>query len=157
MPKMKTAPTTPAVAAPNDTATVPQAHKTPPSDIELVITAARRIEALLEKYCVASGRGLHEKLSSIPDMLPPKVLYAGRYIATIRNKVVHMDAFSIPNRTRFLRCAQIIEDHFEPQTHEAPDSLSDKQGTRGPLQAEASSTLDAAPPSSEIKPGTKTW
>jgi hypothetical protein len=79
------------------------------SDIELAVTTARRLESLLETRFGASGRGLHEKLASVEATLPHEVLRDGRYVATMRNKVVHEDSFSLPDRDRFLRCAQAFE------------------------------------------------
>lgn len=79
------------------------------SDIELAVTTARRLESLLEAGFGASGRGLHEKLASVEASLPPEVLRDGRYVATMRNKVVHEDSFALPDRDRFLRCAQAFE------------------------------------------------
>jgi hypothetical protein len=79
------------------------------SDIELAVTTARRLESLLETRFGPSGRGLHEKLASVEATLPPEVLRDGRYVATMRNKVVHEDSFSLPDRDRFLRCAQAFE------------------------------------------------
>src|SRR5258708_37701277 len=79
------------------------------SDIELAVTTARRLESLLETRFGASGRGLHEKLASVEANLPPDALRDGRYVATIRNRVVHEDSFSLPDRDRFLRCAQAFE------------------------------------------------
>jgi hypothetical protein len=79
------------------------------SDIELAVTTARRLESLLETRFGASGRGLHEKLASVEATLPSEVLRDGRYVATMRNKVVHEDSFSLPDRDRFLRCAQAFE------------------------------------------------
>jgi hypothetical protein len=79
------------------------------SDIELAVTTSRRLESLLETRFGASGRGLHEKLASVEAILSPEAMHHGRYVATMRNKVVHEDAFSLPDRDRFLRCAQAFE------------------------------------------------
>jgi hypothetical protein len=79
------------------------------SDIELAVTTARRLEGLLEARFGAEGRGLHEKLASVEARLPPEALSNGRYVATMRNKVVHEDSFALPDRERFLRCAQAFE------------------------------------------------
>ena len=79
------------------------------SDIELAVATARRLESLLESRFGASGRGLHEKLASVEARLPPEALRDGRYVATMRNKVVHEDAFSLPDRDRFQRCARAFE------------------------------------------------
>jgi hypothetical protein len=79
------------------------------SDIQLAVAIARRLESLLESRFGASGRGLHEKLASVEARLPPAALPDGRYVATTRNKVVHEDAFALPDRDRFLRSARAFE------------------------------------------------
>jgi hypothetical protein len=79
------------------------------SDIDLAVKTSRRLEALLETRYGATGRGLHEKLAAVEAMLPPEALRNGRYVATMRNKVVHEDAFSLPDRARFVSCAAEFE------------------------------------------------
>lgn len=59
------------------------------SDIELAIKRCKRLEALLEEELGASGRGLHEKVSSVEDSLPEPLVKRLRFIATVRNKLVH--------------------------------------------------------------------
>ena len=45
----------------------------------------------------AKGKGLHEKASSVQQMLRPDLVRKIRYLATIRNKLVHERGFnSIP-------------------------------------------------------------
>jgi hypothetical protein len=78
-------------------------------DIGMVVKTARRLETLLETRFGASGRGLHEKLAAVETMLTPEALRDGRYVATIRNRVVHEDSFSLPDRDRFVRCAAALE------------------------------------------------
>ena len=111
-----TARDTPNTAEPAATPQATKAEEEAPSlsDIELVITTARRLETLLETHYAASGRGLHEKITSVETQLPPHVIHAGRYVTTMRNQVVHVDAFSLPDRDWFVRCAQLFEDHFTP-------------------------------------------
>ena len=79
------------------------------SDIDLAIKTSRRLEGLLETRYGAEGRGLHEKLASVEAMLSPEALRDGRYVATMRNKVVHEDGFSLPDRPRFMNCAAAFE------------------------------------------------
>ncbi len=55
---------------------------------KVVIDAAKQIESLLEKLG-ASGRGLHEKVTSIEDDLPNHLVKKVRFIATRRNQFVH--------------------------------------------------------------------
>jgi Helicase HerA, central domain len=88
------------------------AQPPPTSEIELVIKTARRIETLLETHYGATGGGLHKKIDSIETKLPENLIFAGRYIATMRNNVMHVDDFSLPERDRFLRYAKLFEDHF---------------------------------------------
>ncbi len=59
------------------------------SDIELVISNSKKLEALLEKHFGANGRGLHEKIGSVEGRLSGSVVKRLRFIATIRNRIVH--------------------------------------------------------------------
>jgi hypothetical protein len=85
------------------------------SDIDLAIKTSKRLERLLETRYGAEGRGLHEKLASVESMLSPEALGHGRYVATMRNKVVHEDGFSLPDRPRFLNRAAALEAALEKE------------------------------------------
>ena len=61
-------------------------------DYELVIGRCKRLEKMLEARLGASGRGLHEKTSSVEGKLTPGLVKRLRFIATVRNKLVHEDA-----------------------------------------------------------------
>ncbi|OQY37703.1 MAG: hypothetical protein B6226_04895 [Candidatus Cloacimonetes bacterium 4572_65] len=54
-----------------------------------VIKVSKAIESQLKSKYGASGKGLHSKLSSVESKLDPKLVKKIRYIATIRNKLVH--------------------------------------------------------------------
>ena len=56
----------------------------------LVIKTSKRIESILETHG-ATGRGLHEKLSSIESKLDNSLVKNIRFIATVRNKLIHED------------------------------------------------------------------
>ena len=56
---------------------------------EVVITGCKRLEQLLEGRFGAAGRGLHEKVTSVAQHLPLPVINKLRYIASVRNQVVH--------------------------------------------------------------------
>lgn len=56
---------------------------------EVVITGCKRLEQLLEGRFGAAGRGLHEKVTSVTRHLPLPVINKLRYIASVRNQVVH--------------------------------------------------------------------
>lgn len=104
------------------TSHTPQADPLPSdkSDVELVITAARRLETLLEKFHGAVGRGLHEKLTAVEDKVPAEVMHRARYVATMRNNVLHVDNFSLPDRDWFLQCARAVEAHLNPAPQSPP-------------------------------------
>ena len=78
------------------------------SDIDLAVTKSRRLEQMLERSFGASGRGLHEKTSSVEDRLPDQLVRKLRLVATVRNKVVHEEG-SIDDRRRFLAAAKEAE------------------------------------------------
>ena len=59
------------------------------NDYELAIKRCKRLEELLEQGFGASGRGLHEKLTSVQSRLPQPLVKKMRYIATVRNRLVH--------------------------------------------------------------------
>jgi hypothetical protein len=71
------------------------------SDIETAVKASRQIEDLLEQRFGAKGRGLHEKLTSAQDRLPEHILRRARYIASVRNTVVHDHNAVIKDRSGF--------------------------------------------------------
>ena len=79
------------------------------SDIDLVIRHSKRLEQLLEQRFQAQGRGLHEKVTHVADRLDEKLVKNLRWIATMRNKVVHED-FSLDNPTQFEKsCERALE------------------------------------------------
>jgi hypothetical protein len=57
--------------------------------IEVAVQGAKRLEALLQARFGAQGRGLHEKLTSVEDKIPSDLRKSIRWVATIRNKLVH--------------------------------------------------------------------
>ncbi|HET9958493.1 MAG TPA: hypothetical protein VFQ61_28560 [Polyangiaceae bacterium] len=82
-------------------------------DIETAVRGTQQLEALLEQKFGASGRGLHEKLSSVERQLPKALVRRMRWIATVRNEVVH-EAASIRDLREFKRavteCSQQLSD-----------------------------------------------
>ncbi|PSC72633.1 hypothetical protein C2E20_3848 [Micractinium conductrix] len=80
------------------------------NDYELVIRSSKDLEYILEAYLGAQGKGLHEKCSSVQQYLTPALVKKIRYLATIRNKLVHERQFHhIPDRPRFVENYQIAE------------------------------------------------
>lgn len=79
-------------------------------DYELVITNCKRLEGILEKRFGASGRGLHEKVTSVQARLPEPLIKKLRYIATIRNQLVHEeDKHKIDDKAGFQRASKEAE------------------------------------------------
>ncbi|GMH42305.1 hypothetical protein BSKO_10224 [Bryopsis sp. KO-2023] len=82
------------------------------NDFELAIRAAKDLEYLLESEFGASGKGLHEKISSgsATGLIPEKLVKKMRYLATLRNQLVHQHGFNrIPNRESFIRAFETSE------------------------------------------------
>ena len=66
------------------------------SSYEIVIENSKDLEGRLAKMG-ATGKGLHEKTSSVSGILPTKLVKELRAVATIRNKLVHEEGFSLTN------------------------------------------------------------
>lgn len=71
------------------------------NQIDTAVTLSRRLESLLEAKYQATGKGLHEKVSSVEDKLPLQLVKGLRYIATMRNSVVHEEGFVIDDLKGF--------------------------------------------------------
>ena len=61
------------------------------SQIETAVLASKKIEAILRDGFGAQGRGLHEYLASVEQRIPAAIVKKARYIASVRNQVVHND------------------------------------------------------------------
>ena len=95
------------------------------SDIELAITRTKVLESLLEGGLGATGKGLHEKVSSVQAKLPPPLVKKLRFIATIRNKIVHeSDYQKMDDRAAFVRACDEAEG--ELRTMCAPPKVTNK-------------------------------
>lgn len=85
------------------------------SDIETAIKYSKAVESLLTKQFGAQGKGLHEKLSSVERRLPASLVKRIRYLATMRNKVVHEGGFKIPQLKSFAQsCEGILAELQQP-------------------------------------------
>jgi len=79
------------------------------SDIELAVTRTKALEALLEGLG-ATGKGLHEKVTSVQAKLPPPLVKKLRFVATIRNKIVHESSYQqMDDRAGFERACDEAE------------------------------------------------
>ncbi len=66
------------------------------NDYELAIKSSKELEYILEVEFDAHGKGLHEKVTSAANNCPeisPGLVRNMRYLATIRNKLVHERGF----------------------------------------------------------------
>ena len=79
------------------------------SEIEVVITWSRRLEQVLISRYGATGRGLHSLTTSAARVLPEGAERALRWVATVRNRVVHDDSFRLRNPRGFARKARRLE------------------------------------------------
>ena len=80
------------------------------SDIELAITRVKALESLLEQALGATGKGLHEKVTSVEGRLPLPLVKKLRFVATVRNKIVHeSDYQQMDDRDGFVRACDEAE------------------------------------------------
>jgi hypothetical protein len=80
------------------------------SDIELAVTRTKLLESLLEQALGATGKGLHEKVTSVQEKLPPPLVKKLRFIATVRNKIVHEANYQqIDDRAGFTKACDEAE------------------------------------------------
>lgn len=74
------------------------------NDYELAIRSSKELEFILETEFGSHGKGLHEKITNTSCALSPRLIKSMRYLATIRNRLIHQVGFNeIPNREAFLQ------------------------------------------------------
>ena len=78
-----------------------------------LLSISRDFENLLTEIYAATGQGLHQKVNSVEEKLPPELVKKLRFIASVRNKVVHqgdVDETTIGNiRIRSAEAMHYIE------------------------------------------------
>ncbi len=105
-----------------------QTSKLPTNDYELAIKSSKELEHLLDTEFDAHGKGLHEKISSVESSLSFELVRNMRYLATIRNKLVHeYDFDKIPDRPKFI-------EKFEWSSKELEKVVHARQEARGLMQ-----------------------
>ncbi|WP_375751875.1 DUF4145 domain-containing protein [Vibrio sp. HN007] len=85
------------------------------SDIERVVVRTRRLEKLLRVQYHADGKGLHQLITSCEERLPHDVIGKLRYVATIRNKIVHEENYQLEDRNDFLAVCDDCEQELTPR------------------------------------------
>jgi len=79
------------------------------SDIDLAVKSTKRIESSLVRILGAKGKGLHEKASSVENKLPVSLVKRMRYIASVRNKLVHDESYrKIDDRASFKKAVKHV-------------------------------------------------
>lgn len=95
------------------------------NDFELAIRSSKDLENVLDTQFGARGKGLHEKISSVERSLPQHLVRNMRYLATIRNKLVHEHGFNrIPQREQFI-------EKFDKSTLELEKVVEDRRQAKG--------------------------
>lgn len=112
------------------------------SMIEAAVVGSKRIETILKKEFEAQGKGLHECLTSVERRIPELIVKKARYIASIRNKVVHENA-DIPDIESFNQAVKEVVAELEALLAEE-QALREKQEreAREKLEQERQQQLD---------------
>ena len=80
------------------------------SDLDLAVTRSKRLERRLRDGLGASGRGLHQQIGSVERKLPADLARKLRFVATVRNKIVHdLDCTRLDDRRGFVRACDEAE------------------------------------------------
>ncbi|QUJ67356.1 DUF4145 domain-containing protein [Photobacterium sp. GJ3] len=85
------------------------------TEIELVVSRSRRLEYLLKRHYHAEGKGLHQLITSCEERLPHEIIPSLRYVATMRNKVVHEEGFEL-NVQGFRKACRDCEKELTPRS-----------------------------------------
>jgi len=90
---------------------------------ERIVSRVKKIETVLSEMG-ASGRGLHAKLTSIESQLDGSVVRKIRFIASIRNKLLHEDGFELSDDIfeRFEGACDQVEEYFHRLSSETRSS-----------------------------------
>src|SRR5690606_34437429 len=82
------------------------------SDIDLAVRRSKRLEGRLRRNFGVSGRGLHELIDAAKrkNALPNDLVRKLRFVATIRNRIVHdLDYTKIDDRAGFIAACDAAE------------------------------------------------
>jgi hypothetical protein len=101
-------------------------------EIDTAVRFSKTLESLLEERLGATGKGLHEKASSVEGVLPPEILRKLRYVASVRNKVVHDADYSIDDIDAFTSNANEAVAYLQ-SVGEARKSIEEAISEAGPF------------------------
>ncbi len=104
------------------------------NSIEIAVRQSKRLETLLEERLGATGKGLHEKLSSVENQLPSQIVKTVRWIASVRNAAVHEADYEIAKPDEFNAAAERVAAHLESisASKRSPDSWGLSQQRTAP-------------------------
>jgi hypothetical protein len=95
------------------------------NDFELAIRSSKELEHILDTEFNGQGKGLHEKITSVESSLSQELVRDMRYLATIRNKLVHEHDFNqIPERDKFIS-------RFDKSTIALQKAVEERRRVRG--------------------------
>ncbi|WP_428773615.1 DUF4145 domain-containing protein [Vibrio sp.] len=86
------------------------------SEFERVVLRTRKLETLLRVRYHAEGEGLHQLITSCEDRLPHDVIAKLRYVATIKNKLVHDEENSSDAIKDFFEVCEQCEQELTPRS-----------------------------------------
>lgn len=86
------------------------------SDIERVVKCTRKLETLLREQYHAEGKGLHQLVTSCQQRLPRHIIGKLRFIATVRNKIVHDDHYKLDDRAEFMSAFKECQRELTPRS-----------------------------------------
>lgn len=89
-------------AASNDSAT----------DLKKIIDRCKAIESVLVNKFGATGQGLHTKVDSVLNFMPPSIVKRLRFIASVRNSTLHEDGY-LPPIEGYLRACDAVDAELE--------------------------------------------
>ncbi len=80
------------------------------SDLDLTIRRSKRLERRLRDGLNATGKGLHELTSSVQKRLPRETVKKLRFVASVRNAMVHdLDVTKLDDKRGFVQACDAIE------------------------------------------------
>lgn len=108
----------------------------------VTVDISRKLENILGQLG-ASGKGLHEKATSVQHLLPPKLLSKLRYVASVRNKLSHDDVvLADAEFNQFVTSARAtLEELGQVPTQPQPPAAARPMARPGPARSGAGKWL----------------
>ncbi len=96
---------------------------------ESVIKNTKKIETMLV-HMGASGKGLHAKLSSIAEKIDKDIVKSIRFIASVRNKLLHEDNVQLTEHlfNEFEKACEYVIDRLK-ESHTSTEKESHTSGS----------------------------